>query len=131
MIKLPDSEALSRDRLSTMDFYCDEIISGKIPVDKIVETEQLIAFHHTKPYWEVHIVVIPRRHIESLATLDPTEEVLFTEFMRTLSQLTQQISTQYGGCRVSTNVGSYQDTKHFHWYIYTGRRLRDESGQPL
>lgn len=114
-----------------MDFYCDEIISGKTPVDKIVETEQLIAFHHTKPYWEVHVVVIPRRHIESLATLDPMEEVLLIEFMRTLSELTQQISAQHRGCRVSTNVGPYQNTKHLHWYIHAGKRLRDEAGQPL
>lgn len=114
-----------------MDFYCEEIISGKITVDKIVETNQLIAFHHTQPYWEVHIVVVPRRHIESLATLDPTEEFLIIQLTQTLSKLTQQISATHGGCRVSTNVGSYQETKHLHWYLHAGKRLRDESGALL
>ncbi len=114
-----------------MDFYCDEIISGKMTVDKIVETDQLIAFHHTQPYWEVHIVVVPRRHIESLATLDSTEEGLMLELIQTLAELTQPISSIYGGCRVSTNIGSYQETKHLHWYIHAGKRLRDESGAPI
>lgn len=114
-----------------MDFYCDEILSGKTPVDKIVETDHLVAYHHTDPYWEVHVVVVPRRHIESLASLDGHDEALIVDFMRTLSELAGRISSEHGGCRVSTNVGSYQDNKHLHWYIHAGKRLRDESGNPL
>lgn len=114
-----------------MDFYCDEILSGNTHVDKILETEHLVAFHHTKPYWEVHIVVVPRCHIESLATLDRDEEALPIDCMRVLADLAEKITAKYGGCRISTNVGSYQDTKHLHWYIHTGKRLRDEAGNPL
>ena len=48
------------------DIYCEQIIPGKLPVDIIFETDKVMAFHHTKPYWERHVVIIPKAHIESL-----------------------------------------------------------------
>ena len=53
----------------TSDFYCDEALSGKTPIEVIAETEEMLAFHHTRPFWPVHIVVIPKRHIPSLTDL--------------------------------------------------------------
>lgn len=44
------------------DFYCDMALSGKVPLDIVAETEQVLAFHHTRPFWPVHIVVIPKAH---------------------------------------------------------------------
>ncbi len=41
------------------DFYCDEVLSGRTQVERVLETEQVLAFHHTRPYWPVHIVIIP------------------------------------------------------------------------
>ncbi|RUT35830.1 HIT domain-containing protein [Paenibacillus zeisoli] len=48
------------------DFYCDEVLSGKTEVQKVLEMENTLAFHHSRPYYEVHIVVIPKKHIASL-----------------------------------------------------------------
>ena len=53
----------------TSDFYCDEALSGKTPVKVVLETEDVLAFHHTKRYWPVHIVVVPKVHIPSLTDL--------------------------------------------------------------
>ncbi len=41
-----------------MDFYCDEVLSGNIAVTRVAETGNVLAFHHTRPYWPVHIVII-------------------------------------------------------------------------
>lgn len=46
----------------TNDFYCDEVFSGRTPVTVVRETGDVLAFHHTRPYWEVHIVVVPKVH---------------------------------------------------------------------
>src|SRR5690606_11633112 len=54
----------------TSDFYCDEVFSGRTPVDKVSETENVLAYHHTRPFWPVHIVVVPKRHIASLLEAD-------------------------------------------------------------
>jgi histidine triad (HIT) family protein len=45
---------------TTNDFYCDEVLSGLTPVEKVAETESVLAFRHTRPYYPVHIVVIPK-----------------------------------------------------------------------
>lgn len=52
------------------DFYCDEVLSGKTKVNKVLETENVLAYHHTRPFWPVHIVAIPKKHISSLITLE-------------------------------------------------------------
>lgn len=39
----------------TEDFYCDEVLSGKTKVNKVFETENVLAYHHTRPFWPVHI----------------------------------------------------------------------------
>ena len=50
------------------DFYCDQIIPKKIKVNILFETKNVMAFYHTKPYWERHIVIIPKTHIDGLST---------------------------------------------------------------
>ena len=34
------------------DFYCDEVLSGRTPVNKVLETENVLAYHHTRPFWQ-------------------------------------------------------------------------------
>ena len=58
----------------TDDFYCDEVLSGKTRVDVVYETETVLAYHHTRPFWPVHIVVIPKLHVPSLTNLGDCDE---------------------------------------------------------
>jgi histidine triad (HIT) family protein len=57
----------------TSDFYCDEVLSGNSPVEKVLETENVLAYYHTRPFWETHIVVIPKQHVGSLLTIDDND----------------------------------------------------------
>ncbi|MFK7806201.1 MAG: HIT family protein [Saprospiraceae bacterium] len=112
------------------DFYCEQIITGKTNVDVIFETEMVMAFHHTKPYWEKHVVIIPKTHIDSLSKY-PNSEKLNRAFFEAIKFVTQLFEESYGGCRISSNVGNYQTTKHLHWYVHHGPRLRTENGDPI
>ncbi|MDB6080684.1 MAG: family hydrolase [Akkermansiaceae bacterium] len=114
-----------------MDFYCDQILSGKTPVTPLAETEHVLAFHHTRPYWPVHIVVIPKRHIPSLASFEPADLPVIHEMLTLAATLCGQVTAEHGGCRLSTNSGDYQTTPHLHFYLHHGQRLRDEHGNPL
>ena len=60
----------------SQDFYCEEALSGRTPVEVILETEEVLAFRHTRPFWPVHIVVIPKAHVPSLIDLGDTDESL-------------------------------------------------------
>src|SRR5262245_45053239 len=51
------------DQTVSQDFYCDEALSGRTPVDIVLEPDEVLAFRHTRPFWPVHIVVIPKTHV--------------------------------------------------------------------
>ncbi len=108
----------------TEDFYCDEVLSGLTPVRTVVETENVWAYHHTKPYWPTHIVVIPKRHVASLLAIEESDEPLLLELLRVVREVAKQVLEQQGACRVLTNLGPYQDSKHLHWHVSAGDPLK-------
>lgn len=104
------------------DFYCDEALSGHTPVNKVLETDRVLAFHHTRPFYPVHIVVIPKQHVGSLLTID--DDGLLLELLQVVRTVSDQIVKEFGACRVLTNLGEYQDSKHLHWHVAFGNPLR-------
>lgn len=111
------------------DIYCQEIIPGKLKVDILFETPNVMAFYHTKPYWEHHVVIIPKKHIDSLSNY-PSSTDLNKDFFEAIKVVTKMFEDAYGGCRISSNVGNYQTSKHLHWYVHHGKRLVEESESP-
>lgn len=110
------------------DFYCKEVLSGKFDVQVVFETELVLAFHHSKPYFEYHVVIIPKKHIDSLTSSDAIDAELAKDFLMAIHHVTSKIEKDTGGCRVSSNIGNYQTSKHLHWYVHSGKRLRNEDG---
>lgn len=108
----------------TEDFYCDEVLNGKTSVEKVFETQNVLAYHHTRPFYPVHIVVIPKKHIPSLITLEEEDNDLLLELLSVVKRVANQIMNEHGACRVLTNVGKYQDSKHLHWHVAFGEPLR-------
>ena len=102
------------------DFYCDEALSGKTPVRIVQETDRVLAFHHTRPHWAVHIVVVPKRHIPSLTNIGPDDEPLLTELLRVVRDVAAMVELEQGGARVVTNLGKYQESKHLHFHVGAG-----------
>lgn len=104
----------------TEDFYCDEVLSGKTAVTKVYETEQTLAYFHTRPYYEHHIVVIPKKHIPSLINVAPEDEPLLLELLAAVRKVAADVTAEKGACRVITNLGRYQDSKHLHFHVAFG-----------
>jgi histidine triad (HIT) family protein len=105
----------------TEDFYCEEVFSGKTPVEKVLETENVLAYHHTRPFWDPHIVVVPKKHVDSLLTVD---DRLLIELMDVVKKVAHTIFEDKGAVRVLTNLGEYQDSKHLHFHVYSGEKIR-------
>jgi histidine triad (HIT) family protein len=100
------------------DFYCNEILTGRIPVRKVRETERVLAYHHTQPQWPVHIVVIPKQHMDSLLDLSVEDAEIVLEMLSVLKEVIADVVKEHGGCRLTTNFGECQTTKHLHWHVY-------------
>ncbi len=110
---------------SGTDIYCDLIIphrtDGKTTIHIIKETEAILAYYHTKPFWPTHIVVTPKVHVNSLLELDGT---LADELLAVVKEIAEMVKTEKGAARVTTNLGEYQDNKHLHIHVNSGDPLR-------
>jgi histidine triad (HIT) family protein len=113
------------------DFYCEQVLSGKTPVKKVRETDNVLAFYHTRPFWETHIVVIPKKHISSLLTVEESDEDLMLELMEVIRVIAANVMEEKGAVRVLTNLGEYQDSKHLHFHINSGDQIRPDHSDAL
>lgn len=97
------------------DFYCDFVLNNKITVIKVYEDELVLAYHHTKPSWPIHLVVLPKEHIASVLECDP---ITLAALFMVIKKLSKELVIQHGACRILTNLGKYQDSKHLHWHLF-------------
>jgi histidine triad (HIT) family protein len=105
------------------DFYCDEALSGRTPVQVVVETDDVLAFHHTKPFWPIHIVVVPKVHVPSLTDLGEVSVEVLSKVIEVVRKVAADVETEHGACRVLTNLGRYQDSKHLHFHVSSGEPI--------
>ncbi|HEU5194393.1 MAG TPA: HIT domain-containing protein [Methylomirabilota bacterium] len=108
----------------TDDFYCEQALSGRTPIEKVLETDDVLAFRHTRPFWPVHIVVVPKEHVPSLIDLGGADEALLHKVLAVVRRVAAQVTRDHGACRVLTNLGRYQDSKHLHFHVNSGDPLR-------
>ncbi|MEU8889865.1 HIT domain-containing protein [Streptomyces sp. NPDC048442] len=108
------------------DFYCHQALAGLVPIDVVEETENVLAFRHTRPAYPVHIVVIPKTHIPSLTDLGNGGAGLLAEVVETVRKVAQKVEEEYGACSVTTNLGLYQESKHMHWHVTYRGESEDE-----
>lgn len=105
--------------------FC-KIASGAIPVKVIYEDEQLVAFPDINPVAPVHVLVIPRKHLESVAQAGPEDAALLGHALLTLPKIATQMGVANPGFRVVMNTGKDggQSVPHLHWHILGGRFMQ-------
>ena len=104
------------------DFYCDIAIPDPGALDVVHLDERVLAFHHTRPFWEVHLVVVPRRHIPSLTATGPEDEADLRALLAVVQRVAREVEETHGAAAVLTNLGEYQDSKHLHVHVHAGPR---------
>jgi histidine triad (HIT) family protein len=106
--------------------FC-KIIAGKIPSKKVYEDEDVFAFHDIAPWAPIHFLVIPKRHIASMAHLTAEDAPLMGKIMTLIPKLAaEQGCNPYpdGGFRVLCNTGieGGQEVHHLHIHVMGGSR---------
>ena len=96
------------------DWYCDELLSGRTPVEVVFEDDAVVAFWHTRPHYRHHVVVATRHHITSILECDAGMLVNIFEVVRAIAA---QFIQDYGGAHIVTNTGRYQDSPHLHIHV--------------
>lgn len=103
------------------DFYCNFVFNQKIKVKTVKETDNLLAFHHTKPSWTIHIVIVPKQHIVKLTDLENMS--LISEIFELARQIILEMGLNEKNFRIVTNGGEFQDSKHLHFHLLSGEKL--------
>ena len=106
------------------DFYCDVALKGILKLEKEYESEDVLAYHHTRPYWPVHIVIVPKKHIPSFTDRKKEDDAIISEMLSVIRKIAKKIEEENGAARISTNLGTYQDSKHLHFHVSSGDALK-------
>jgi histidine triad (HIT) family protein len=107
------------------DTIFGKIIRREIPAQIVYETERVLAFRDINPVAPVHVLVIPKRRIESVAAAVATDAELLGELMLAAAEVARQEGLEQGGYRVVTNIGADagQTVFHVHLHVIGGRPM--------
>lgn len=106
--------------------FC-KIVAGEIPSKKVYEDEDIYVFHDIAPWAPVHFLMIPKRHIASMAQLQAEDAALMGKIMTLAPKLAlEQGCEPYpaGGFRIMVNTGMHggQEVHHLHVHVMGGPR---------
>lgn len=103
--------------------FC-RIVARESAADIVFEDANVLAFKDLYPKAPIHYLIIPKRHIESLATLEPGDAELVGQCLRVARTLGEQTGYAERGYRVSCNCGPEggQVVYHLHFHFTAGRR---------
>lgn len=105
--------------------FC-KIAKGDIPSDIVYEDEKVIAFNDLEPQAPTHILVIPKKHIESLNTIKEEDVEIISYIFDIIPKLAGNLGIKESGYRVVNNCGSDggQTVGHIHFHVLGGRSLQ-------
>ena len=100
--------------------FC-KIVEGKIPAKKVFEDEDMLAFNDISPIRPVHVLVIPKKHITSLATATPEDALVLGKMLAKANEIAVSQGSP-DGFRVIINTGrvGQQEVQHLHIHIVGG-----------
>jgi histidine triad (HIT) family protein len=103
--------------------FC-KIAGGTIPSDRVYEDEQLVVFKDIYPKAPVHLLMVPRQHVESLNDLTSAHDGLMMHMLRTLPEVARRAGLTDGyRTIINTGRGGGQEVLHLHLHILGGGRL--------
>lgn len=106
--------------------FC-RIVAGEIPANVELRERGFLAFHDIAPKAPVHVLVIPERHVHSIAGVGGLSDEERAGMLPFIAEVARGLGLDAGGYRVTTNHGpdARQSVFHLHWHIMGGARLSE------
>lgn len=104
--------------------FC-KIVKGEIPSTKVYEDENVLAFNDIDPAAPIHVLVIPKKHIENVLQIEDMDKDLLFDIFDSFKKIAKKLGIEESGFRVITNCGrdSGQEVMHLHFHILAGKKL--------
>jgi histidine triad (HIT) family protein len=105
--------------------FC-RIIKREIPASIVYEDDRMLAFNDINPQAPTHVLVVPKRHIESLNELASGDDAIVGEVVRRAAAIAKERGISAGGFRTvfNTNRDAGQTVFHIHLHLLGGRAMR-------
>ena len=102
-----------------------KIIAGEIPAEKLYEDEHVVAFRDIQPQAPVHVLVVPRKPLVSVADAGLEDAELLGRLLLTAAKVARELGLESDGYRLITNIGDNggQSVYHLHVHLLGGRRM--------
>ena len=113
----------------TACLFC-KIVDRTIQSTMVYEDEHAVAFQDLHPQAPVHILVIPKRHIQSVQDSPDSDAPLMGHLLMVCGKLAKQKGISESGYRIVTNTGPHagQTVHHLHFHLLGGRSLTWPTG---
>lgn len=98
-----------------------ELLSSALPVKRVYENDWVIAFWHPKPFWEQHILIVPKKKIKDLISLQDSEMVFVSEVFKAVKVIVGQLG--WKEYTLLVNGGDRQEVNQMHFHLCTGKEL--------
>lgn len=104
--------------------FC-RIIAGEVPATVVYQDDLVVAFRDINPVAPVHILVVPRRHVASLAEVGEADRAWLGHLQEVAAELARREGIAATGFRLVVNCGpdAGQEVMHLHYHLIGGRRL--------
>jgi diadenosine tetraphosphate (Ap4A) HIT family hydrolase len=99
------------------DWFCEDVLSGKIQVKVVHEDEHVMGFHHPDPESKVHVVIVPKRHITSVLAPEALDGVLLVAVVNAVQVVAKQLGLDQRGFYLRVNAATPDVTPHMHWHV--------------
>lgn len=108
-----------------MDCLFCKIISGEIPSNKVYEDEKIYAFKDIDPQAPVHVLIIPKKHIDSLDEIDESDSELLSYILLKIKDLAKEFELDKGyRVVINTKEDGGQSVNHLHFHLLGKRSLQ-------
>lgn len=103
--------------------FC-KIANHELPSKIVYEDDKMICYHDIDPQAPVHVLLIPKKHIESLDDVNEEDRQLLADMMLKIKEIATELGLK-NGYRVVSNNGedALQTVKHLHFHILGKRKL--------
>ncbi|GMA49489.1 putative HIT-like protein [Alicyclobacillus contaminans] len=105
--------------------FC-KIVAGELPSENVYETDDVLAFRDIRPQAPVHVLVIPKKHIQSAHHVAPEDAELVGRLHMAAQHVAEELGIAKDGYRLVTNIGWHgqQTVPHLHYHLIGGRQLQ-------
>ncbi|MCI8654626.1 MAG: histidine triad nucleotide-binding protein [Clostridia bacterium] len=107
--------------------FC-KMVKGEIPVNKVYEDDEILAFYDINPATPIHILVIPKKHIDCVAHMKKEDEQLIGKIYGVINKIAEEKGFIEKGFRVIVNSGadSGQEVMHLHFHTLAGTKMGEK-----